>query len=107
MSTFQSFLAVIAKRCTHRSDGVESLAFPRALSAADMYGFFQTFVHAVDAPVGSRRRFRSCFCSFGSPAELFTLNPHTMEDDGEFSGNGHHRFAAAFGFHQIHAPGFE
>jgi hypothetical protein len=59
--------AVMATRCMHRSDGVESLALGRAHGAAVICGFIQTFVNAVDAPVGGRRRFRSCFGSFGSP----------------------------------------
>ena len=96
--------------CKHRSDGVESLAFGRTRGAADIYGFIQTPSTTGRSPQtlrDNRCEASSCRTLLGVPLEIIAVDPHTMEDDGEFSGDRNGGFTVTFGFHQLDAPGFE
>ena len=48
--------------------------------------------------------FRSCRTSNLFLMEFTAVDPHTVEQNGEFAGDGNNRASATFGTHQSHAP---
>ncbi len=94
----------------HRSDGVESLAYGRTLRCSGHIRLHPDPVHdrtfpssspSIECEASSRRTF------LGVPLEIIAVDPHTMEDDGEFSGHGNGGFTVTLGLHEFEAPGLE
>ena len=102
----QSVLGVVIKRCIHRSGGLESLALERAFRAADIYGFIQTSSTRWTIPLGIEW-INSCVCSLGSPLELSAIDPHAMQDNGQFASDRNDRHTSTLRFHELHSPCFE
>lgn len=79
---------------------VESLALSRAFKgAADVIGFIHQPRPSEDDPDRTRRGFRSCSYLLCVPSEVSSINPHSMQDNGEFSGERDSGPAAAFAAH--------
>ena len=91
-------------RCAHAWDqGLESLAFGRARSAADIFGFIHPVVHVGRSGQDrSEALVRSC-CSLRSEPEFSAVDPHAMQDDGDLASNGDDGASPTFGLHQ-HMP---
>ena len=102
----QSGLAFEGRRCMHVSDWLWRALLPGALQVAQ-----QTFSSSPTDLVRIGRShqvewlaFRSCRASNLFLMEFTAVDPHTVEQNGEFAGDGNNRASATFGTHQSHAP---
>ncbi len=88
---------------------VESLALRRtSLGAADIFGIIHEPRPVRDDPfrIGFRL-FRSCHASHVFLTEFRAINPHAVEQDREFAGDGDNGATSAFGPDQSHATRFD
>ena len=70
------------------------------------FGFIQT-TSAQETPVGFGGLIRSSGLALRTPLELSFVDPHSVEDDGEFSGDGDDGTTMAALFSELYSPGLE
>ena len=102
----QSGLAFELRRCMHVSDWQWRAPLSGALQVAQ-----QTFsasstdlVRIGRSRQGCRLAIGSCLASQLFLTEFCAVDPHPMQKDGEFTGDGDNGTTAAFGAHQAHPP---
>ncbi len=94
-------------RCRHRSDGVEGQAFGRALGHSGRLRPHPDHVHVRTLLLGLSESLFHDLTSLHTPLELSVIDPHAVEDDGEFSGNSNDGFFVSAGLGQLHSPSLE
>ena len=94
-----------SRRCTHWSDGMESHAYGRVLKTQQTLRLHPDLVHTRDVPI-KKLRVMSCSDLLSRPTEIFTVDPHTMQDNGQFARHGNHRTPPTFFLDQTYAPSF-
>ncbi len=101
--------AILAPLHAYVGSDVESLALRRASrGAADTFGFLHEPRPVRDDPVRiGCWRFRSCHASHLVLTEFRAINPHPVEQDGEFACDSHNGATTTLGAHQSHAPRFD
>ena len=86
-SSTQSVLGATS-RCRHRSDGAESHAFGRALEHSSHLRLHPDHVRVRTLLLESGAAVISRPSCLRTPLELGVIDPHAVEDDGKFSGDG-------------------
>ena len=88
---------------------VESLALRRASrGAAAIFGFIHRPRPVRTTPSGfGIGLFKSCHALHLFRTELCTIDPHAVQQDGQFARDCNDRAPSAFGAHQSHAPGLD